>query len=90
MVNAPVKKLAVVSRLPQGVQQRLGSRRVSSTSVELEEVEKIPERGGERGTTSQITARTSSPTIVKPPTILTDSKEESNSAEMEKTRQQKE
>jgi len=61
MVNAPVKKLAAVSRLPQGVQQRLGSKRVSSTSVELEEVEKIPERGGERGNTSRTTAQASSP-----------------------------
>ena len=90
MVNAPVKKLAVVSRLPQGVQQRLGTRRVSNTSVELEEVEKIPERGGERGTTSRTTARASSPTTVKHLSILTDSKEESDSAEMEKTRRQKE
>jgi hypothetical protein len=90
MVNAHVKKLAVVSRLPQGVQQRLGSKRVSSTSVELEEVEKIPERGGERGNTSRTTARASSPTTVKHLSILTDSKEESDSAEMEKTRRQKE
>jgi len=82
--------LAVISRLPQGVQQRLGSRRVSSTSVELEEAEMIPERGGERGNTSRTTARASSPTTVKHLSILMDSKEESDSAEMEKTRQQKE
>ena len=90
MVNAHVKKLAVVSRLPQGVQQRLGSKRVSSTSVELEEVEKIPERGGERGNTSRTTTWASSPTTIKHLSILTDSKEESDSAEMEKTRRQKE
>jgi len=36
----------------------LGTRRVSYTSVELEEAEMIPERGGERGTTSRTTAWT--------------------------------
>jgi len=90
MVNAPAKKLAVVSRLPQGVQSRLGTRRVSNTSVELEEAEMIPERGGERGTTSRTTARASSPTTVKHLSILTDSEEESDNVEMEKTRRQKE
>jgi hypothetical protein len=90
MVNAPAKKLAVVSRLPQGVQSRLGTRRVSNTSVELEEAEMIPERGGERGTTSRTTAWASSPTTVKHLSILTDSEEESDNVEMEKTRRQKE
>jgi hypothetical protein len=67
----------------------LGSRRVSDPSVELEEVEKIPERGGERRTTSRTTARASSPTIIKPPSILTDSAEESDNEEMEKIREQR-
>ena len=89
MVNAPVKKLAVVSRLPQGVQSRLGTRRVSNTSVELKEVEKTPERGGERGTTSRTTARASSPTIDKPLSILTDSAEESDNEAMDKIREQR-
>jgi hypothetical protein len=89
MVNAPAKKLAVVSRLPQGVQSRLGTRRVSNTSVELEEVEKIPERGGERGTTSRTTARSDSPTSSVSHPILTDSAEESDNEDMEKIRDQR-
>jgi hypothetical protein len=87
--ESPTSLEAVVSRLPQGAQQRLGSRRVSSTSVELEEVEKIPERSRERGTTSRTTARTTSPTTVKPPSILTDSTEESDNELMEKIREQR-
>jgi len=86
----PSRSWQVVSRLPQGVQRRLDSRRVSSTSVKLEEAEMIPERGGERGTTSRTTARASSPITVKHLSILTDSREESDSVEMEKTRRQKE
>jgi len=86
---APVKNSAVVSRLPQGAQQRLNSRRVSDLSGELEEVEKIPERGGERGTTSRTTTRTSSPTTSKPQSILTDSAEESDNEDMERIREQR-
>jgi len=67
----------------------LGTRRVSNTSVELEEVEKSPERGGERGTTSRTTARASSPTIDKPLSILTDSAEESDNEAMDKIREQR-
>jgi len=89
MINAPVKKLAVVSRLPQGAQQRLSSRRVSDLSVEPEEEEKVPERGGERGTTSRTTARASSPAIAKAPPILTDSAEESDNEDMEQIRKQR-
>jgi len=88
--NAPVKKLAVVSRVPQGAQQRLRDRKVSHSSVEfLGEVKKVPERGGERGTTSRTTARASSPTIAKAPPILTDSAEESDNEAMEQIRKQR-
>jgi hypothetical protein len=82
--NAPVKVLAKVSRLPQGAQQRLHERKSSDSEVEvLCEVKKVPERGGERGTTSRTTARASSPTIAKAPPILTDSAEESDNEAME-------
>jgi hypothetical protein len=68
----------------------LGSRRVSDLSVELlDEVERVPERDGERGTTSQTTARASSPTIVKASSILTDSAEESDNDDMEQIRKQR-
>jgi len=86
---APVKNSTVVSRPPQGAQRRLNSRRVSDLSGELEEVEKISERGGERGTTSRTTARTRSPTSSEPQSILTDSAEESDNEEMERIRQQR-
>ena len=67
----------------------MNSRRVSDLSGELEEVEKISERGGERGTTSRTTARTRSPTSSEPQSILTDSAEESDNEEMEKILQQR-
>jgi hypothetical protein len=86
---APVKNSTVVSRPPQGAQRRLTSRRVSDLSGELEEVEKIPKRGGERGTTSRTTARTRSPTSSEPQSILTDSAEESDNEEMERIREQR-
>jgi hypothetical protein len=86
---APVKNTAVVSRLPLGVQQRLGSRRVSDLLGEHEEVEKIPERGGERGTTSQTTVRTHSPTSSVSHPILTDSAEESDNEDMDRIRDQR-
>jgi len=90
IVNAPVKKLATVSRLPQGAQQRLRERKVSDPLVEfLEEVKKAPERDGERGTTSRNTARASAPTIVKASSILTDSAEESDNEDMEQIRKQR-
>jgi len=54
-----------------------------------DEMEKIPEKGGERGTTSRITARTRSPASVEPQSTLTDSAEESDSEEMERIRQQR-
>jgi len=87
--NAPVKKLAVVLRLPQGAQQRLRSKRASDLSEELKEVEKIPERSGEGGTTSRNIARIISPPSVVPSSILTDSAEESDNEEMEKIREQR-
>jgi len=86
MVNAPAKKLAVVSRLPQS---GLGKRRVSNTSMEHEEAERTPEKGGERGTTSQITTQTCSQTFDKPLPILTDSAEESDNETMDRIREQR-
>jgi hypothetical protein len=89
MVNAPAKKVAVISRLPQGNQSKLGTRRVSNTSMEHEEAEKTPERGRERGTTSRTTTQASSPTFDKPLPILTDSAEESDNEMMDKIREQR-
>jgi hypothetical protein len=62
----------------------------SDSSVEvLCEVKRIPKRGGERGTTSRITARAISPTIVKAPAVLSDSAEDSNNESMELIRKQR-
>jgi len=89
MVNAPAKKMAFISRLPQGVQSRLGARRTADTSLEFEEVEKTPVRGGEGGTTSHIVAQTTSKTSGKPLPILTDSAEESDNEMMDRIREQR-
>ena len=80
----------MVSRLPQGAQQRLRNKKVSDFSAEfLNEVEKVPERDGERGTTSRTTAWASSPTIAKAPPVLMDSAEESDNEAMEQIRKQR-
>ena len=52
-------------------------------------MKKVPERGRERGTTSRITARDISPTIVKAPAVLSDSAEESDNESMELIRKQR-
>jgi len=68
----------------------LRDRKSSDSSVEvLCEVKRIPERGGERGTTSRTTARASSTMIAKAPPILTDSAEESDNEAMEQIRKQR-
>ena len=78
------------SRPSQGAQQRLREWKSSDSEVEvLCEVKKVPERGGERGTTSQTTARAISPTLIKAPPILSDSAEESDNESMELIRKQR-
>jgi len=83
------KNPTVVSRPPQETQRKLSSRKGPNHSRKLEEVEKIPEKAGERGTTSRTTARTRSPTSNEPQSTLTDSAEESDNEEMERIRQQR-
>jgi hypothetical protein len=89
IVNAPVKKLAVVSRVPLGAQQRLRPKEVTVPSEELKEEEKKPEKSGEGGTTSRNIGQTASLPSVVPPSILTESEEESDSEEMDKIREQR-
>jgi len=78
-----------VSRVPQGAQQRLRSKKVSDPSEELEKEEKKPEKSGEGGTTSRNLGQTTSLPSVVPPSVLTESEEESDSEEMDKIREQR-
>jgi hypothetical protein len=89
IVNAPVKKLAVVSRVSPGAQQRLRPKEVPVPSEELKEEEKKPEKSGEGGTTSRSGGQTSSLPSAVTPSILTESEEESDSEEMDKIREQR-
>jgi hypothetical protein len=62
---------------------------VSDPSEELEKEEKKPEKSGEGGTTSRNLGQTTSLPSVVPPSVLTESEEESDSEEMDKIREQR-
>ena len=72
--NADVKILTKDLSTAQGAQKRLHDRSSFNSSVQyLYEMRGSPERGGERGTTSRTTARTSSLKVAKALSVRDDS-----------------
>jgi len=89
--NADVRILTKDARPAQGAQQRLRDRSSSGSSVQyLGKIRRSPERGGERGTTSWTTVRTSSSKFAKALSVKYDSREDSSdNKEMDKIQKQR-